>query len=94
MKTIDIHTFAETMKPHAKESYSLEICGWQVAIIHGLIALAASHPSVKNMNQTTQITIKTVRTMCLEIKRTWGLDQESLDYLDRSHEQTEASNEP
>jgi hypothetical protein len=91
-KPVSIEEFTEKMMSHANESYTLEIYGWQVGILHGMVALAASHPQVKQMNQATLGTIKAIRTMCLEVMRTWGIDQETLDYLDKARE--EVNHEP
>lgn len=92
MKPVSEKEYLTRALPYAQEQYTLELQGWQVAALHGMIALAASHPG---MQKTAPISFKLsrdIRNKCLEVMATWGFRQEELEFLDKSHE--EASHEP
>jgi len=78
--------FYNRLVPYKDEDYTLTIKGWQVAVLHGLIALAADHPGIKKMHGPTQQVIKEVREWCKNKFRTWGFTQEEIEFLDRIRE--------
>ncbi len=78
--------FYDRLVPYRDEEYTLTLKGWQVAVLHGLIALAADHPGIKKMHGPTQEVIKEVREWCKDKFRTWGFTPEEIEFLDRIRE--------
>ncbi len=78
--------FYDRLVPHKDEEYTITLKGWQVAVLHGLIALAAEHPGVKKMHGPAEQVINEVREWCKEKFKAWGFTQEEIDFLDRVRE--------
>lgn len=78
--------FAERLWANARVDYVLPLNGWQVPIIHGLVALAADHPGVQSMSQDTQEAIRHVRDWCKAVFIDWGLSPGEAVYLDTMRE--------
>jgi hypothetical protein len=87
MKAVTREKFAEKLKQHQNDLCVLELSGWQVPILHGLIVLAADHPGVKGLHRPTQDTIQRVRGWCRSVFGVWGFTREEVEYLDKMREQ-------
>lgn len=58
MKQVTSEKYAEILDRHKNNEYHLVLKGWQVPILHGLIALAADHPGIKAMDPADQATYR------------------------------------
>ena len=86
MKEVTKKQFAEALERHTSEEYHLVLKGWQVPILHGLIALAADHPGIKELGWPTKQVIGEVRSWCCQKFGMWGLTPEEVEYLDKMRE--------
>ncbi len=86
MKVVTPQQYAEKLTAHKGGIYNLPLYGWQVPIVHGLIALAADHPGIKKMHEPTRQVIRDVREWCKDIFSQWGFTPEEVEYLDRMRE--------
>ncbi len=87
MKVVTPEQYAEVLEQHKDEVYQLALKGWQIPILHGLIALAADHPGVKKLGWPTQQLINQVRWWCGEKFSEWGFTPEEVEYLDKMGEE-------
>ena len=87
MKKVTQEQYAEVLDQHKGELYNLALPGWQVPILHGLIALAADHPGVKDLGTPTKEFIDQVRWWCREKFKEWGFTPEEVEYLDKMREE-------
>ena len=85
-KTVTPKQFYDRLVPYKDQEYTLTLKGWQVAVLHGLIALVADHPAIKEMHGPPQEVIKEVREWCKDKFRTWGFTREEIEFLDRIRE--------
>ena len=91
MKVVTREQYAEASEKHKTEQYHLVLKGWQVPILHGLIALAADHPGIQLMGWPTRQTIAIVRWWCKQRFTDWGFTPEEVEYLDKMREEGKAS---
>ncbi len=82
-KEVTPEQFYESLTKYNDETYHLALKGWQVAILHGLVALAADHPGIKKMHEPTQSVITDFREWCKRIFAEWGFTPEEVEYLDK-----------
>jgi len=82
MKEVTEEHYAEVLDQHKDEVYQISFLGWQMPILHGLIALAADHPGVKELGWPTQDLITHIRWWCREKFSEWGFSPEEVKYLD------------
>ena len=87
MKEVSRVRLSELMNENKSRRYYLPIEGWQVPILHGLIALVAAHPGVKKLGWPTRTVIAEVRAWCLKRFEEWGFSPEEIEYLDKMREQ-------
>ncbi|GAI75739.1 unnamed protein product [marine sediment metagenome] len=92
MKQVTNERYAEILDTHKNNEYHLVLKGWQVPILHGLIALAADHPGIKAMDQPTKQLIAQVRLWCKDKFRSWGFTPQQVEYLDKMREETHEAN--
>lgn len=78
--------YAQALDQHKDEVYHIALKGWQMPILHGLIALAADHPGVKKLGWPTKQLINQVRWWCREKFTEWGFSPEEVEYLDKMRE--------
>lgn len=78
--------YARILGRHKDEVYQIDLLGWQMPILHGLIALAADHPDVKKLGCPTQEVIRQVRWWCRQKFSEWGFSSEEVEYLDTMRE--------
>lgn len=81
-KPVSQERFGEALKLGFHRKYTLELEGFQLSILHGLVALATDHPGIKGMSPVILKVIREVRDFCLAAFRDWGLDEEEVFYLD------------
>jgi predicted RNA-binding protein with EMAP domain len=79
--------FTDLMTRHKDDQYPLILDGWQIGILHGLIALVADHPGVQKLGKPTSQTIREVRGWCKNIFTAWGFGWEEVEYLDTMRDQ-------
>ena len=75
--------YLEALYRHRDEVYHLELKGWQMPILHGLVTLAADHPGIKELGWQTEELIAQVRWWCREKFAEWGFSPEEVEYLDK-----------
>lgn len=78
-----LEKFTDLMTAHKDDKYYLCLDGWQIGILHSLLALAANHPGVQKLGKPTQTTIREARGWCKDVFRRWGFTQEEADWLDK-----------
>lgn len=88
MTRVTQEEYVEKLNEHKHEEYTLQLLAWQVPILHGLVALAADHPGIKNMGIHTHQTIKEVRDWCKMVFSLWGFSPEQIEFLDKMREQS------
>lgn len=93
MKKVTLEQYAEKLKEHKTNLCVMELRGWQVPILHGLIAMVADHPGIKKLGPPTKETIVKIRQWCLKVLATWGFTPEELEYLDKIRERPETGEE-
>jgi hypothetical protein len=81
---VDFREFHDKVYRHRQHIYSLELDGWEVPVLHGLVALAARHPEMAKLGQPTHQVIHEVRNWCLEVMRGWGFTPAQLKFLDEA----------
>lgn len=74
--------FGELLGKNFQNLYILTLSGWEVSILHGLVALAADHPEVKGLGRPTRRFIRSVRTWFKTVFLDWGFSQGEAHYLD------------
>jgi hypothetical protein len=79
---VSLKEFAVKMYRHRLDLYTLELDGYTVPVLHGLIALAARHPGIAKMGDPTRATIDQIRNWTLEVMRGWGFTNDQLKWLD------------
>lgn len=87
MKEVTPERFACILDKHKTEDYHLLLKGWQVPILHGLIALAADHPGIQELGSPTHGAIKIIRGWCKWVFSRWGFTPEEVEYLDKMREE-------
>ena len=83
MKDLTRERYAQATGQHKEKVYHIALKGWQVPILHGLIALAADHPGVKKCGWPIEQLITQVRWWCKEKYKEWGFTPEEVEYLDK-----------
>ena len=83
--------YAQALDQHKDEVYHIALKGWQMPILHGLIALAADHPGVKKLGWPTKQLINQVRWWCREKFSEWGFSPEEVEYLDKMRENAQGN---
>ena len=78
--------YARVLEQRKDEVYQIAFLGWQMPILHGLIALAADHPDVQNLGSPTQEVIAHIRWWCRQKFSEWGFSPEEVEYLDTMRE--------
>lgn len=63
--------------------YTLELDGWEVPVLHGLVVLASKHPELKTGHLMSNRVIAEVRGWCKQVFKTWGYSPEEIEYLDK-----------
>ena len=89
-KEVTREQYSEALLKHQDYIYQIAIKGWQIPILHGLITLAADHPSVKKLGWPTKQLITQVRWWCREKFKEWGFSPEEVEYLDKMREEVQA----
>ena len=89
MKVVTPEQYVKALEKHQGEEYHLVIKGWQVPILHGLVALAADHPGIKAMGWPTHQVIGEVRSWCRQKFGMWGFSLEEVEYLDKMREKVQ-----
>ncbi|MFA5186476.1 MAG: hypothetical protein WC551_08375 [Patescibacteria group bacterium] len=74
--------FGERLQVNFHSQYVLLLEGWQVAIIHGLMAITSDHPGVKGLHESTHQAIRYLRDWCQAVFIDWGLSPDEARYLD------------
>ena len=85
-KVVTEEQYVQVLNQHKHEVYHFDLQGWQMPVLHGLIALAADHPGVKRLGWPTQRLIAQVRWWCREKFSEWGFSPEEVEYLDKMRE--------
>lgn len=86
MKEVTLEDYARILGLHQDEVSQIDFLGWQIPILHGLIALAADHPDVEKLGCPTQKVIRQVRWWCRQKFSEWGFSPEEVEYLDTMRE--------
>ena len=87
-ETVDLgQKFVEVLKSKGNDTYTLELTGCQVGILHGLVTLAMDHPSMQKMSQATHQAARELRDWCKGVWVKMGLSEEETDLLDRLREE-------
>ncbi len=86
IKAVTPRRYAEKLTAHKAGIYNLPLYGWQVPILHGLVALATDHPEIKKMHEPTHQVIREGREWCKDICSHWGFTLEEVEYLDKMRE--------
>jgi hypothetical protein len=84
METVSLKQYLEKYKRYGNNLYTLELDGWEVPFLHGLMVLAANHPDHDHMSALQRETILQVRTWCCEVFKTWGFSPEQVEWLDKT----------
>jgi hypothetical protein len=87
MKEVTREKYALVLEEYKNDDYILNLKGWQVPIIHGLIALAADHPGIQRLGWPTKQVIAEVRSWCKDKFIEWGFTTEEAEYLDKMREE-------
>jgi len=86
MKRVTPDQYIDKLTAHKDEEYTLQLHAWQVPLLHGLIALAADHPGVKNLGVHSHLTIQEIRDWCKGVFASWGFTPEEVEFLDKMRE--------
>lgn len=86
MKEVTPEQYAKALEKHKQEVYHFALQGWQMPLLHGLIALAADHPAISKLGWPTKDFISQVRWWCREKFSKWGFSLEEVEYLDKMRE--------
>lgn len=92
MKEVTPEKYKASLDAHKNDVCVLELRGWQVPVLHGLIALAAGHPGVKSLGWPTKVTIERVRDWCRKIFAVWKFTPEEVEFLDKMRDQLGKTN--
>jgi hypothetical protein len=87
MKRVSRERFAELLEKHKNDDYPLSLRGWQVPIMHGLVAVAADHPGIQAMHEPTKRVINQFREWCKMVFIQWGFTAEEAEYLDQMRQE-------
>ena len=90
-KEVSEEQYAQVLNHHRHEVYHIALKGWQIPILHGLIALAADHPDIKQTKWPTKQLIAQVRWWCKEKFSEWGFSPEEVEYLDRMRQDAQGN---
>lgn len=82
-KAVSFQRLLKVMWLHKCKVYALELDGWEIPVLHGLILLAAEHPGMKALGEPTRQVISQVRAWCLEVFKEWGFSPEEVEFLDK-----------
>jgi len=85
-KVVTLEQYTQVLVQHKDEVHHIALQGWQIPILHGLIALAADHPGIKERGWPTKDLITQVRWWCRERYSEWGFSPEEVEYLDKMAE--------
>jgi hypothetical protein len=86
MKEVTPQQFYDRFNAYKDKVYCLQMRGWEVVILHGLISLVADHPGIKAMQGPTHQAIDHVRLWCNNKFALWGFTPEEVEYLDNMRE--------
>ena len=79
--------FHQVLDSKGNEIYTLELRGWEVDILHSLLALAMDHPGMQKMSQPTHQAVRRYRGWCKEVWVKMGLSEEDATLVDRLREE-------
>ena len=79
--------FLQVLKSKGNDTYTLEVTGCEVGILHGLVLLAMDHPNMQKMGQAAICVASNFRQWCKEVGVKMGLSEEETDLLDRLREE-------
>lgn len=86
--------FLEKLNAAGYRDYILCLKGWQVAILHGAMALGADHPGVRGMSKPTHDAIRLFRDWCKAVFVDWGFSPGEALFLDTMREDEEGKVTP
>ena len=85
-KEVSPEDYSRILERHKDDVYNTSFLGWQLPILHGLIALAADHPDIEKTGWPTKAVIQQVRRWCRQKFCEWGFSPEEVEYLDTMRE--------
>ena len=79
--------FLEVMKSKGNDIYTLELTGFEVGLLHGLVTLAMDHPNMQKMSQALHQAARRFRDWCEGVWVKMGLSEKEANLLDRLREE-------
>ena len=89
-KEVTPEDYARVLDRHKDDVYEISFLGWQMPILHGLVALAAAHPEIGKTGWPTTAVIQQIRWWCRQKFTEWGFSPEEVEYLDTMREEVQA----
>jgi hypothetical protein len=83
MKVVTFTKYLEQIRKHKNKLYTLELDGWQVPVLHGLVVLASQHPALKTGHYPSNQVITEFREWCKQVFKGWGYSPEEIEFLDK-----------
>ena len=81
-KVVPFERYVELMRKHKSKLYNLELDGWEVPVLQGLILLASRHPSLAKPGEPTRRVINEVKLWCRQVLLGWGYSAAEIEYLE------------
>lgn len=78
--------FIEVLTPHMEADFIMPVKGWQVGFLHGMIALAMTHPDMKKLGNVEAFG-QQVRDWCKQTFLSMGFTSEEVEMLDKLREE-------
>jgi hypothetical protein len=83
---VSFESFRERLEATADKDYIMPAKGWEVAVLHGLVALAADHPGVEMLHAETQAVIRRIREWCMAVFIDMGFSPGEAVFLNTARE--------
>ena len=83
---VSFESFKDRLEVVANKDYIMPVKGWEVGVLHGLIALAADHPGVEMLHGETRTVIQRIRDWCQAVFVDMGFSPGEAVYLDTARE--------
>jgi CheY-like chemotaxis protein len=78
--------FTDALRHNGDRVYTLRMKGWEVGILHGLVALAADYPGIQKQSDQTHRIIQDFREWCQIVWIDMGLIAQEARLLDELRE--------
>ena len=82
MEPVSQDEFTQKAIEHKDDVCVFHLQGYEVPVIHGILALGASHPGTKSMHSKSLDAIAIFREQLRDVFASWGFSPGQVDFLD------------